>query len=265
MKISSSFISLCLTLVGGILLISSLIDYLFLLFPLQFQDQNWQITITNSLVDRGIVPLMAISLLLIAWWINDNNSNQKTGQIIRLPVFIIASILGLIFLLLVPLHLSNINSVSSDLMAQITEKVGQQQAQIQGFVAQLDAIAKNPEQLKQEIAQRNQVIEAGGVIQGQKLEPQQLELITSQRDQLQQMLDLSQKPEALKAKLQEVEVRLQNELKEVENKEINKAKTIALKQSLRTSISSLMLSIAYIVIGWLGLQMILIKSKKATE
>lgn len=265
MKISSSFISLCLSLVGGILLISSLIEYLFLIFPLQFQDQNWQITITNSLVDRGIVPLMSICLLLIAWWINDNNINEKAGKIIRLPVFIIASILGLIFLLLVPLHLTNINSVSSDLMAQITQKVQQQQTQIQGFVAQLDAIAKNPEQLKQEIAQRSQVIEAGGVIQGQKLNPQELASITSQRDQLQQMLDLSQKPDQLKAKLQEVENRLQDELKTMENNEISKAKTIALKQSLRTSISSLMLSIAYIVIGWLGLQMMMIKSKKVTE
>lgn len=265
MKISSSFISLCLSLVGGILLISSLIEYLFLVFPLEFQDQNWQISVTNGLVDRGIVPLMSISLLLIAWWINDNNSNEKAGKIIRLPVFIITSILGLIFLLLVPLHLTNINTVSSELMAQINQKVQQQQTQIQGFVAQLDAIARNPEQLKQEIAQRNQVIEAEGVIQGQQLNPQELELITSQRDQLQQMLDLSQKPDQLKAKLKEVETRLQSELKDTENKEISKAKTIALKQSLRTSISSLMLSIAYIVIGWLGLQMMMIKSKKVSE
>lgn len=265
MKISSSFIRLCLSLVGGILLISSLIEYLFLLFPLQFQDQNWQISITNSLVDRGIVPLIAICLLLIAWWINDNNINDKAGKIIRLPVFIIASIFGLIFLLLVPLHLTNINRVSSDLMTQINQKVEQQQAQIQGFIAQLDAIAKNPEQLKQEIAQRTKVIEAGGVIQGQKLNPQELASITTQRDQLQQMLDLSQKPDQLKAKLQEVETRLQGELKTMENNEINKAKTIALKQSLRTSISSLMLSISYIVIGWLGLQMMMIKSNKPIE
>ncbi|MGI0479422.1 HpsJ family protein [Geminocystis sp. CENA526] len=265
MKINSSFISLCLSLVGGILLISSLIDYLFLVFPLQFQEQGWQINITNSLVDRGIVPLVGISLLLIGWWIYDNNINGKSLQIIRLPVFIISSILGLIFLLLVPLHLGNMNSVSGELMAQINQKVSQQQAQIQGFVAQLDAIAKNPEQLKQEIEQRNQVINAGGVIQGQQLEPQQLELLTSQRDQLQQMLDLSQKPEELKAKLQEVETRLQNELKEVENNEIKKAQSVALKQSLRTSINSLMLSIAYIVIGWLGLQMMMIKSNKVTE
>jgi len=54
-------------------------------------------------------------------------------------------------------------------------------------------------------------------------------------------------------------------LKKLEENEIKKAKGATLRQSLRTSINSLMLSIAYIVIGWLGLQMIMIKSKKPKE
>ncbi|MBL1209077.1 HpsJ family protein [Geminocystis sp. GBBB08] len=258
MKITSAFISLSLTLVGGILLISSLIDYLFLLIPLQLDDQNWQINITNNLVDRGIVPLIAIAILLIGWWINDNN-NQKSGRKIRLPVFILSSILGLLFLILVPLHLVNLNGVSTDLMAQINQKMGQQEAQIQGFIAQLEAISQNPEQLKLQIEQRNQVIEAGGVIQGQKIDPQQLQLITAQRDELRQILELSKKPDQLKAKIQEVQTKLQSELQQVVEKEKTKAQTLALKQSLRTSISSFMLAISYIVIGWLGLQMMMTK------
>jgi chromosome segregation ATPase len=145
-------------------------------------------------------------------------------------------------------------------MAQIAQRIGQQEAQIQGFVAQLEAISKNPEQLKLEIDQRNQVIEAGGVIQGKQLDPQQLQLITSQRDELKQISELSQQPDQLKAKLQEVQTKLQSQLREVEEKEKRKAQTLALKQSLRTSISSLMLAIAYIAIGWLGLQMMLKKT-----
>lgn len=260
MKITSTFISLSLKLIGGILFISSLIDYLFLLIPLQLQDKNWQINITNNLIDRGIIPLIAIGLLLMGWWINDQNNDEKSGFNIRLPVFIVSSILGLMFLILVPLNLSNINSVSADLMGQIAQRIGQQEAQIQGFVAQLEAISKNPERLKLEIDQRNQVIDAGGVIQGQQLDAQQLQLITSQRDELQQILDLSQKPEQLNAKLQEVQTKLQSELKTLEDKEKAKAQNLALKQSLRTSITSLMLAIAYTFIGWLGLQMIMKKT-----
>jgi hypothetical protein len=255
MKITSAFISLSLKLVGGILLISSLIDYLFLLIPLQLEDKNWQITLTNSLVDRGIIPLIAICLLLIGWWINDNNK-EKSASNIRLPVFIISSILGLLFLILVPLHLSNINSVSGELMNQIAQRIGQQEAQIQGFVGQLEAMSRNPEQLKLQIDQRSQVINAGGVIQGQKLDREQLKLITGERDELQKILELSQKPDQLNAKLQEVQTRLQTQLKELEDRETKKAQTLALKQSLRTSISSLMLAIAYGVIGGLGLQLI---------
>lgn len=254
MKINSVFISLILKLLGGILLISALINYIFLLLNPQWADPNWQITVTNSAVDQGIIPLIAIAFLLIGWWITDNQDPAKPNNTVRLPVFIIASILGLVYLLLVPLHFGNINRVSGDLFSQMDQRIAQQEAQIQGFVAELEAISKNPEQLKQEIEQRNQVIAAGGNIGGQQLNPQQLQLITTQRDQLQQILNLSGKPEELKAKFQEVRNNLESELKKAVEQEKRKAQSLALQQSLKTSISSLMLAIAFIVVGWLGLQ-----------
>lgn len=254
MKINSNFISLILKLLGGILLISALINYIFLLISPQWGDPNWQITVTNNAVEQGIIPLVAIAFLLIGWWISDNHEPEKPNNAVRLPVFIIASILGLVYLLLVPLHFGNINRVSGDLFSQIDQRIAQQKAQIQGFVAELEAISKNPQQLKQEIEQRNQVIAAGGNIGGQQLNPQQLQLITTQRDQLQQILNLSNKPEELKAKFQEVRNNLESELKKAVEQEKRKAQGLALQQSLKTSISSLMLAIAFIVIGWLGLQ-----------
>lgn len=254
MKITSAFISLILKLVGGILLISAIINYVFLLISPQWGDTNWQINLTNNAVDQGLVPLVAIALLLIGWWISDNNNPEKPSKAVRMPVFIIASILGLLYLLLVPLHFGNINRVSGDLFVQIDQRIAQQEAQIQGFVSELEAVSKNPEQLKQEIEQRNQVIAAGGNIGGQQLNPQQLQLITTQRDQLQAILNLSDKPEELQAKFQEVRSQLQLELQRAVDQEKRKAQGLALQQSLKTSISSLMLAIAFIVIGWLGLQ-----------
>lgn len=257
MKITSGFISLILKLVGGILLISALINYIFLLISPQWQDPNWQINVTNSAIDQGITPLVAIAFLLVAWWIGDNNNSEKPNKPVRMIVFIIASILGLVYLLLVPLHFGNINRVSSDLFVQIDQRIAQQEAQIQGFVSELEAISKNPEQLKQEIEQRNQIIQAGGKLGGQQLNPQQLQSITTQRDQLQQILNLSDKPEELKAKFQEVRNQLESELQKAVDQEKRKAQGLALQQSLKTSISSLMLAIAFIAIGWLGLQKML--------
>ena len=105
MKITTPFISFALKIVGTVMFVASLIDYLFLLIPFNWTDDNWQITTTNSLVDRGIVPLLGITLILIGWWITDNAANAvgKPIPALRLTTFILASILGLIFLLLVRL------------------------------------------------------------------------------------------------------------------------------------------------------------------
>jgi hypothetical protein len=264
MKISTPFISFGLKIVGAIMLIASLVDYLFLLIPLEWQNQNWQINTTNSLVDRGIVPLLAIILIMIGWWISDNASNNlgKPIPAIRLSVFTISSLLGLLFLLLVPLHLSNVNRASANVSQQIEQRAGQQEEQIQNFTTQLDAIAKNPQQLSQQIAQRNQVIKAGQ-FQGRQLTQPEIEQITNQRDQLQQLLDLSKDPAQLNAKLEELKTRLETQLRDLKEQQKNRANLIAWKQSLRTGVNSFILSMGYIALGWLGIKSMGGQSKKS--
>jgi hypothetical protein len=254
MKISSSLISLVLKLVGGVLLISAILDYIFALIPSQWQDLNWQVKLINGFVDQGIVPLVGVCFIFIAWWIEDRDSNTKPSSELRISILTFTCVLGLFFLLLVPLHLGNVNQISDGLMTQINQQVAQQEAQIQSFVAQLEAISQDPEQLKQEIEQRNQVIQAEGALQGQQLNPQQLQLLRNQKEELQQLLDLSQKPEELKAKIAEVKTNLESELKTRETEEKKQARNLALQQSLKTSIQSFILAIAYTVIAWFGLK-----------
>lgn len=266
MKISTPFISFSLKIVGTVMLIASLIDYLFLLIPLEWQNQNWQITTTNSLVDRGIVPLLAIILIMIGWWISDNASNNlgKPIPAVRLSVFILSSVLGLLFLLLVPLHLSNVNRASSNVMQQINQRAGQQEEQIQNFTNQLDEISKDPQQLSQQIAQRNQVINSGQ-FRGRKLTQPEINQIANQRDQLQQLLDLAQDPPQLNAKLEELRTRLETQLRDIQEQQKQRATIIALKQSLRTGINSFILSLGYIALGWLGIKSVGGQSKKTTS
>ena len=61
---------------------------------------------------------------------------------------------------------------------------------------------------------------------------------------------MGRNPEALEARLSELQTQLRDQTIQRENR----AKTEALKQGIRTGLSSLLLAIGYLVMGWFGLQ-----------
>jgi predicted PurR-regulated permease PerM len=255
MKISSSFTCLCLKIVGGVMVISSIVDYLVLIMPPNFKDIQWQISTASQLVDRGIVPIVGVTLLIIGWWLNDNTASctDKPIPALRVSVFIFASIIGLMYFIVIPLHLSNVNQASSQLLTQIEQQAQQQEKQIQAFTAQLQEASKNPAQMGSEISQLDKIIQEGK-IQGRQLEEQQLEMLRTQRDNLKQLLDLSKKPDELQARLKEIESRMESEIDKTRSEQENKAKSLAFQQGLQTAIRSLLLTIVYSCVGWFGLR-----------
>ncbi|MGF1481211.1 MAG: HpsJ family protein [Cyanophyceae cyanobacterium] len=248
----SSYTSLCLKLVGAILILSSLIDYLALAIPFNALDSDWQINFTTQIVDRGIVPLVGIIFLLIGYWIDSSVNTGGKSLDLRVPVFVLASFLGLLFLLLVPLHLNNLRVASSNVIEQIEQGAGEAETRIQSQFNQLNALSQDPQrlqQLNQQLAQIDQAL-SSGQFQGQPLQAEQRQQLQQTRTQLQNLRELSQNPEALEARLTELQVQLQDQKLERENR----ARTEALKQGLRIGLSSLMLAIGYIAVGWLGLR-----------
>jgi hypothetical protein len=248
---SSTFTSLSLKLIGVIFILSALLDYIILAVPLNWQNAQWQIGFVTSIVDRGIVPMVGMAFILLGYWIDSNSgiSTAKTG--LKLPVFVLACVLGLLFLLLVPVHVSNLNKYQQNALTSIEESASQREAQIQSFLTQLDTLSKNPQLLDRQVEQRNQVIESGQ-FQGQAVTAQQLESLRSERDQLQQLRDLSKNPPEFKKRVDELKNRLQTQLADQKNNAENQAKSESLKQGLRVGLSSLMLAIGYSAIGWLG-------------
>jgi hypothetical protein len=115
---NSAFTSLCLKLIGTIFILSFLLDAITLAIPLNWQNPQWQIGFVTSLVDRGIVPLVGMSLILLGYWIDNSSGNPSLGAGLRLPMFGLAIFLGLIFLLLVPVHLNKLNQAQASLMEQ---------------------------------------------------------------------------------------------------------------------------------------------------
>ncbi|MDY6783566.1 MAG: HpsJ family protein [Cyanobacteriota bacterium] len=241
--ILSAYTALALKVVAVILIVSSLIDYIILAIPFKPLDQAWQIGFTNQIVDRGIVPLVGIVFLVIGYWIGEASDTAEEKPIfldLRLYAFIIASILGLLFLLLVPLHVSNLSRAIGDQIQQIDEQANAAEAQIGQQSDQLDLILRDEARLNQ----LNQAIESGEA-EGQQLQPAQIEQLKQLRDQIRTLQD---NPQALSDRIEQAQTQVRERKLELEQQ----ARTNAVKSGVRIGISSLLLALGYSALGWMG-------------
>ncbi len=245
------FTSLSLKLIGIILILSSLLDYLVLALPFNPLEPRWQIGYIGTVVDRGIIPMVGIAFILAAYWI-DNSTGNPSAFNINLPMFAFASLLGLIFLLFVPVYLNNLRTISTDAQEQISQRATEVEQRLQGEFDQLSELLANPQRIKELDNNIQQITQAlnSGVIQGQKLNPQQKQQLEQQKQRLEGLRNLRGKPEEMEKRLNEVQTQLRSQKLEQEKQ----AKTETLKQGLRIGLSSLMLAGAYSTIGWLGLK-----------
>ena len=76
-RFASGNAALTVKVVGIILILSFLLDFLILIFPFQPTDRLWQINLATALVDRGIVPLVGIGMLFVGYWIDGVNDSDR--------------------------------------------------------------------------------------------------------------------------------------------------------------------------------------------
>lgn len=238
----SPFTALTLKVVGLIMIVSSLLDFIILAIPFKPLDRAWQLGFTTQIVDRGIIPMVGIALLVAGYWVGNSSGGSSTEskssvQDLRFWAFLLSSLLGLIFLLLVPLHFINISKQSDEALKQITQKASQAEVQLDSQTKQVDAIVKDP----QKLSELERAIESGQV-QGE-----QLARLQALREQLQ---TFKKDPKALKEQVAAAQTQIRSGKLEAENR----AKTEALKLGLRTGLSSLLLAVGYSAIGWTGLR-----------
>lgn len=240
----SSFTALALKVVAVVLLVSSLLDYIMLAIPFKPLDSEWQISFTSQLVDRGIVPMVGIALLAIAYWIGEmsdiGGGSRNPFTELRFWAFTLASLLGLLFLLLIPLHVSNLSQANAQQLKQIDEQASVAENQIQQRTEQINALLKDEQRLQE----LDEAIEKGEA-QGQKLSPEQLQQLQEIR---QQVLTLRQDPSRLEEEINRIKTTVLDRRTELEAQ----ARTNAIKNGVRIGISSLLLSLGYIAIGWMG-------------
>jgi hypothetical protein len=250
----SPFTALILKIVGLILIVSSLLDLLILSAPYNLVQRDWQMAFTNQLVDRGIIPLIGISLFFVGYLVDSKSSPSETEQKsvvqnLRFWVLLLSSLLGLIYLLLVPLHINNIVQKSDEAFKQVNQKATQTESQVEiqlkTQAQQVDALVKDPKRFSETISQLDKAI-ASGQLQGDRLtQAQTFKSILQAAKQNPQAI-----PQALNQQIEANRVQIQKGKQDAENQ----AKTDAVKLGLRTGLNSLFLAIGYITIGWTGLR-----------
>jgi hypothetical protein len=245
MKVNTSLSSapFVLKLVGVLLILSSLIDYTAILIPPNFSDKPWLVDAVAQMVNRGIIPMLGIALLFVGNFLktgsmaNDRGAAPATA---RFWALLLSLLLGLVFLIAFPVHLNNTRQVSDDALKQIEQRAVSAETQLDQQVkqrqAQITSALKDPQQAKrldEELARIDEAI-AKGQIQGDEL--------------------LKADPNAVVTRAQEFRSKnladIQNQRKQAEER----ARGEFWKTGVRVGLSSLLLSLGYLLIGWFGLR-----------
>ena len=262
-KIAAMNAARTLKVVAIILILSFLIDFIILLLPFQPTNRDWQINLATALVDRGIVPMVGLGMLFSGYWADSvaNDGSGSSGIDLRMPALILSSSLGLIFLLIFPLHLNNVRQASLQRVEQINKQAEQAQTQLNRqlsqFQAQLNsdqgktALENRRKQLKTQINELlkddnkyNEAINSPG------LNPNLKELLRQAKadpKNVDKLIDQQVDPQAL-ANQQLSQIRDRKE------QAASREKEGAWRSGVRIGISSLLLAIGYIIIGWTGLR-----------
>ena len=255
----SSVAAQTLKVVGIILILSALLDCIVLSLPGETSDlfnRAWQLAAATQIVDRGIIPLMGIALLMAGFWVDSSSGvsieRRKVWLDLRFWALLISSLLGLLYLCLVPVHLNNTRLELQNALAQVDVEAGQAEGQLEAQIKS-DQFKAQVEQLKsQRRTQIAALLQDDGKLQ-QALQssdvPQELKTVLRNSKNDPKALDnfLEQQAQALPTQARnEIRTRKQQKEKELRTRSRN--------SSLQTGISSLLLAIGYITVGWTGLK-----------
>jgi hypothetical protein len=126
---SEELLRMLCRLVGYSLLLLVALDIADIFIPFKFADANWEFQVVGNLVER--VPVPAIGLLLVLY-------GEKRSRLIKL-MSTLSLIVGILFLLLIPLGISSTLLINKKNYAQISAKSNQQLANLQRFKKQLNS------------------------------------------------------------------------------------------------------------------------------
>jgi len=255
----SSVAARTLKVVGIILILSALLDCIVLSLPGETSDllnRGWQLTAATQIVDKGIIPLIGIALLMTGLRVDSSSGvsieRRNVWLDLRFWALLISSLLGLVYLSLVPVHLNNTRLELKDALAQVDQEAGQAEGQ-------LEAQLKSPqfkaqvEQLKsQRRSQIGALLEDNAKLQEALKSPEvpkELKAVLEESKNDPKALD-----KFLEQQAQSLPTQARNEIRTRKQQKEKELRTRSRNSSLQTGINSLLLAIGYITVGWTGLR-----------
>ncbi len=216
--------------------------------PTSLDTVRSRVEIVVQLVDQGFVALLGMIVLSIGLWIASAadvpRSQRKFWQGIGVVTFILASFLGLLYLIITPLHWSNSQLVQQQTKERIQQEVAATETQLNSRInAELQQqqgriqllLQANDDQLKQAIASGQVSNDQAALLEQFKKDPKSLEQFLKQEDE-------------------RIRTQAQGEIKTRRETAERQARLEGLKTGLRVVITSALLAIAFAVIGWTGLR-----------
>jgi len=255
----SSVAARTLKVVGIILILSALLDCIVLSLPGETSDminRGWQLAAATQIVDRGIIPLMGIALLMTGFWVDSSTGvsieRRNFWLDLRFWALLISSLLGLIYLLLVPVHLNNTRLELKEALVQVDREAGQAEGQLEAQMKS-EQFKTQIEQLKSQ--RRSQI---GALLQDEGKMAQALNSPEVPKELKAVLRDSKNDPKALdkflEQQAQELPNQARNEIRTRKQQKEKELRTRSRNSSLQTGISSLLLAIGYITVGWTGLR-----------
>jgi hypothetical protein len=225
--------SLALPAVGLVLIVTFLFDFIVRLSFTSLDKPDVQVGLLNEFIDRGVIALIGLALVYAGFWLNSlvsRGKNEAKGRSIwqkpQFWTFVFASLMGLIFLILMPAHFGATGRILND----TATRFDQQEAQAKAT-------------LEQQKRQADQIVASGQIdeiLKDPNLQPQQRALFEQ----------LKQDPKALDKQLSAQLSNIQKEKGEALGK-LNQETTL---NRLRAEVRSLLLAVGFTMLGWTGLR-----------
>jgi hypothetical protein len=264
---SPSSAPLIIRLVGIILILTSLIDYISTLIPFSFSDQEWLARTVTQLVDRGIIPLVGLAFLFAGTFLERGSftlpEHKSPILSFRFWALLFALLLGILFLASFPVHLNNTRQLSDQARSRISQQAGdaenqlnlqvqQRRDQIANALRDPNAAKKLDDELKQ--------IEAA--LNSNQIQGNQRTQLEQARKEL-QALKANPEPNSIDQRAKQFRDERLTEIRQKREQLEGQAQSEFWKTGVRVGISSLLLSLAYFVTSISGLRELgVLKSKR---